>query len=131
MKIAVVVYGSPHDSPASLTAYRYVRAALEMGHRVGRVFFYGEGIHNGSRLASPPQDEADLPRLWQELGQSEGLDMVVCVAAALRRGVLNEEEATRHAKRGDNLADGFELSGLGQLIDALGDSDRLMTFGGH
>jgi tRNA 2-thiouridine synthesizing protein D len=43
---------------------------------------------------------------------------VVCVAAALRRGIV-----------ADSLAPGFRISGLGQLIDAGIKSDRLVVFG--
>jgi len=131
MNIAVVVYGSPTGSPASMSAYRYVCAALELGHRVSRVFFYGEGVHNATRLAAPPQDETSLPECWQRLARSHQLELIVCIAAALRRGVLNDQEAARHGRDASNLAPGFELSGLGQLADAALNSDRLITFGGN
>jgi tRNA 2-thiouridine synthesizing protein D len=54
------------------------------------VFFYREGVHNASALASPPRDEHSLPLAWQQLAQEYQLDLVVCVAAALRRGILDE-----------------------------------------
>ena len=56
--------------------------------------------------------------------------MVVCIAAALKRGILNQEEAERYEKPAHNLRDGFAISGLGQLVDAALMSDRLITFGG-
>ncbi|WP_372833668.1 DsrE family protein, partial [Pontibacterium sp.] len=34
-----------------------------------------------------------------------------------------------YGKSGSNLAEGFELSGLGQLADAIAHSDRVITFG--
>jgi tRNA 2-thiouridine synthesizing protein D len=58
------------------------------------------------------------------------MDLVVCIAAALRRGVLNQEEAERYEKSTHNLAQEFNISGLGQLVDAAVNSDRLITFGG-
>jgi len=60
---------------------------------------------------------------------SQGIDAVVCIAAGLRRGVLDEVEQERYEKTGNNLSKGFTLSGLGQLIDAGTNSDRLITFG--
>ncbi|WP_207061141.1 sulfurtransferase complex subunit TusD [Motiliproteus sp. SC1-56] len=130
MKIAVVVYGSPTGSGAAASAYRYVSAALELGHEITRVFFYGEAVHTATALAAPPQDENDLLSRWQQLGQARELDLVVCIAAALRRGVLDADEARRHEKEACNLAPGFTLSGLGQLTDATLNSDRVITFGG-
>ncbi|MCK5275745.1 MAG: DsrE family protein, partial [Alphaproteobacteria bacterium] len=52
------------------------------------------------------------------LAEEHNLDLVVCVAAALRRGIKD-----------DILAPGFRISGLGQLIEAGIVSDRLVTFG--
>ena len=50
-------------------------------------------------------------------------------AAAVRRGVLDANEAQRYEKPGHNLHEGFELSGLGQLTEAAIVSDRMITFG--
>ena len=47
----------------------------------------------------------------------------------LPRGILDENEAKRQGKDGDNLAPGFRISGLGQLIEAGIQSDRMMVFG--
>ena len=54
---------------------------------------------------------------------------MVCIAAAQRRGLLDENEAKRQGKDADNIAPGFRISGLGQLIEAGIQSDRLVTFG--
>ena len=66
---------------------------------------------------------------WSGLAEKHGLDLVVCVAAAQRRGILDEDEMGRHGKSANNLAPGFRISGLGQLIEAGIQSDRLVTFG--
>lgn len=129
MNISILVLGSPYDNQAAYTAYRYAKAALVNGHQVTRVFFYQEGVHNGSNLATPPQDEFDLYRAWQDLQEHHSLDLVVCIAAAARRGIIDESEMVRHQKDAHNLAPGFELSGLGQLVDAMANSDRFITFG--
>jgi len=129
MIFSLLVYAAPHSRQASESAYRFTVAALSAGHRIHRVFFYGDGVHNGTALAAPPQDECDLPARWQALAEAHDLDLVVCIAAAVRRGVLDANEARRYEKPGHNLRDGFELSGLGQLAEAAIHSDRLITFG--
>jgi tRNA 2-thiouridine synthesizing protein D len=63
------------------------------------------------------------------LGEKYKLDLVVCVAAAQRRGILDESEAKRHGKNADNIAPGFRISGLGQLIETGIESDRVVAFG--
>ena len=43
--------------------------------------------------------------------------------------MLDKTEAKRYEKSGANLDEGFTISGLGQLIDAGLNADRLVTFG--
>jgi tRNA 2-thiouridine synthesizing protein D len=129
MKFSLAIYGAPYSTQASDSAYRFALAALDAGHELHRIFFYQDGVHNGTALAAPPQDEIDLPVRWRELSARHDTDMVVCIAAALRRGLLDEDEARRYDKPASNLAQGFSLGGLGQLVDAAVHSDRLITFG--
>ncbi|WP_299592497.1 sulfurtransferase complex subunit TusD [uncultured Microbulbifer sp.] len=130
MQFTLVVYGAPHSSEGAATALRFARALLQSGHAIYRVFFYSDGVHNGSALAAPPQDEQDLLSQWQALERNHKLDLTICIAAAQRRGVLSPSEASRLEKTSGNLADGFELAGLGQLAEASAVSDRVVTFGG-
>jgi|SRR5690554_2877216 len=129
MKFTLVILGAPYGASASQSALAFAQAALADGHRIHRLFFYADGVHNATRLAAPPQDEHDLPASWSELIKQHQLDAVVCIAAALRRGLLDATEAKRYQKDSDNIAHGFELSGLGQLIEASAVSDRVITFG--
>ncbi len=129
MKFGILINEGPYQHQASDSAYQFVKAALEKGHEIFRVFFYHDGVQNATRLASPPQDDRNIIALWSALAKEHNLDLVVCVAAALRRGILDENEAKRGGKDAHNLADGFRISGLGQLIEAGIQSDRLVVFG--
>lgn len=131
MIFSIIVQAPPVQSQGAETALRFTRAVLAAGHQVHRVFFYRDGIHNGTDLASHPQDESSLPAQWQALAQKHNLDLVVCIAAAVRRGIVNEGEAKRYHHEHWNLAPGFELSGLGQLVDTCLQADRVVTFGGR
>ena len=129
MKLALMVSEGPYTHQASDTAWHFAKAALEAGHEIFRVFFYHDGVNNGTRFTAPPQDDRHIVNRWSELADQHGVDLVVCVAAAQRRGILDEDEAKRHSKDGDNLAPGFRISGLGQLIEAGIQADRLVQFG--
>ncbi|WP_316977311.1 sulfurtransferase complex subunit TusD [Shumkonia mesophila] len=118
MKFSVLVNEGPFTHQASDSAYHFVKAAIGKGHEVMRVFFYHDGVNNGAKLSSPQQDDRNIVKLWSQLGKEHGLDLVICVAAALRRGIKD-----------DVLAEGFRISGLGQLIEAGMESDRLVVFG--
>ncbi len=129
MKFGIVVNEGPYTHQASDTAYNFAKAAIDGGHEVMRVFFYHDGVNNGTRLTTPPQDDRNIVTRWAELAKENDIDMVVCVAAAQRRGIVDADEAKRNGKDADNIADGFRISGLGQLIEAGIKSDRLMVFG--
>ena len=131
MKLSILVNEGPYTHQAADTAYLFTKAALEKGHEVFRIFFYNDGVYNGSRLTVPPQDDRNIQKNWSELAAKHKLDLVVCIAAAQRRGVLDEGEAKRHGKGegAANVAPGFRISGLGQLIEMGIQSDRLVVFG--
>ncbi len=129
MKFSVQINEGPYTHQASDTAYQFTRAALDKGHEIYRVFFYHDGVNNGTRLTTPPQDDRNITNRWSELAEKHDLDLVVCVAAAQRRGIVDAEEMKRNGKDADNIAPGFHISGLGQLIEAGIQSDRLMVFG--
>ncbi len=129
MKFGILVSEGPYTHQASDSAYQFTKAALESGHEIYRVFFYHDGVNNGTRYTVPPQDDRNLQQLWTALSEAHDLDLVVCIAAAQRRGILDENEAKRQGKDGDNIAPGFRISGLGQLVEAGIQADRLVTFG--
>ena len=129
MKLSIQVNEGPYQHQASDTAYNFTKAALEAGHEIFRVFFYHDGVNNGTRYTTPPQDDRNIVSRWSELGAAHDLDLVICVAAAQRRGIVDEGEQERNGKDGNNIAPGFRISGLGQLIEAGIQSDRLVVFG--
>ncbi|HSN80047.1 MAG TPA: sulfurtransferase complex subunit TusD [Rhodoferax sp.] len=118
MKFGILVNEGPYTHQASDSAYQFAVAALAKGHTIQRVFFYHDGVNNATRLTEPPQDDRHVVNRWSALGTEHKVDLVVCVAAALRRGIKDEV-----------LAPGFRISGLGQLVDSGIKADRLVTFG--
>ena len=129
MKLTIQINEGPYQHQAADTAYFFARAALEKGHEIFRIFFYHDGVNNGTRLTTPPQDDRNIVDRWTQLGQEHDIDMVLCVAAAQRRGIVDDGEAERNGKDATNIAPGFRISGLGQLIEGGVESDRLIVFG--
>ncbi len=129
MKLSIQINEGPYQHQASDTAYQFAKAAIAAGHEIFRIFFYHDGVNNATRLAVPPRDDRDVSAQWTALSKEHDLDLVVCIAAAQRRGVMDAAEAKRQGLDADNLAEGFRISGLGQLIEAGIQSDRLVVFG--
>jgi len=130
MKFVIALFSPPH-SPAARRALRFAEAALAGGHEITRLFFYQDGVHSASANTVASQDELDVAAAWTRLVTDHQLDGVVCIAAALRRGVLNPEEANRYSRPAANLQAPWDLSGLGQLHEAAQLADRLVCFGGN
>jgi tRNA 2-thiouridine synthesizing protein D len=118
MNFAILINEGPFTHQASDSAYHFTAAAIAKGHEIYRVFFYNDGVYNSNKLSEPQSDDRNLVSLWSQLGKDNDIDLVVCVAAALRRGIKDEV-----------LEDGFRISGLGQLVEAGIQADRLVVFG--
>lgn len=129
MKFVIALFSPPH-SPAARRALRFAEAALASGHEITRLFFYQDGVYSASANTVAGQDELDVAASWTRFVADNQLDGVVCIAAALRRGVLNSEEANRYSRPAANLQAPWDLSGLGQLHEAVQLADRLVCFGG-
>jgi len=129
VKFSIVVYAAPYSSEAASTAYHFTKTLLDEGHEIYRLFFFSDGVHNANSLAVTPQDEPNLQKNWDALIKNHELDSVVCVSSAIKRGVINQQEAERHELAATSLRDSSEIAGLGQLIDAAINSDRVVNFG--
>ncbi|SHG90604.1 sulfurtransferase complex subunit TusD [Ferrimonas marina] len=123
------VNGAPYGSQHAYSALRFAEAALAEGHAIRQVFFYQDGVHNASRLLCPASDELDLSARWQAL-HSQGVELVSCVSAGLRRGVIDAEAAEDEERDSTNLAANFLLGGLGEYVTAASEADRVIQFGG-
>ncbi len=124
----LLVTGPAYGTQQASSAWQFAQAVLAAGHRITSVFFYREGVLNANQLTSPASDEFDLVRAWAALAQQHGVELNVCVAAALRRGVADEKEAAQLQLAAANLQPGFTLSGLGALAEAALSCDRLVQF---
>jgi len=117
MKFTINIYCSPDTSPAAISAFQFAKTVLEGGHEIYRLFFFNDGVLH----AIATNQSSDLPKQWQTFIQEHKLDAILCSASAKKRGI--------DAKTGAEPLPGFIISGLGQLIDSIENSDRIITFG--
>lgn len=129
MIFSIVVHAPPYSSEAAGTALRFAQALLRKNHEIYRIFFFADGVHNASRLTVVSQDENNLQDEWRQLIRANSLDATVCVSSAIKRGIIDAEQADRHELEGSSMHSEFEIAGLGQLIDAGLHSDRTISFG--
>ena len=129
MKFSVVVYAPPYSSEAATSALKFSRAVIAKGHSIYRIFFFSDGVHNANSLTITPQDEINLQAEWHDLIYEQDIDSVVCVSSGLKRGVIDSKQSENRKLDGGSMMPSSELSGLGQLVDAYSNSDRVISFG--
>jgi len=118
MNYTLAIYAHPETNSNALLAYQFAATLLRQRHSITRLFFFGDGVYNGV----VNEQQHPLPEQWQQLISEHQLDAVVCVTAAAERGIGNQSNQVRPLP-------GFDISGLGQLVEAATQSDRFVTFG--
>ncbi|MDF7671038.1 sulfurtransferase complex subunit TusD [Orbaceae bacterium ESL0721] len=114
----LIITGPAYGTQSAYTAYQFAQTLLTATpHTINTLFFYADGVYNGNCYVDPANDEFDLQLAWQKLAKDYGVKLAICIAAGQRRGVTV-----------DNLADCFELVGLGELSEAIAASDRTIQF---
>ncbi len=134
--IVILVTQEPNHPLAEL-AIRYARSALaktqetntkeppvkqaQKSHQPRQqqsvtVFFYAEGASTANALRWQTAEQINVCKQWQALASQYQLDLRVCVSTALARGVTDAENSQRHQLTGANLAEGFRLVGLSELV---------------
>ena len=124
MIFTIAVLGGHQDTQANLPALKFAESLIGLGHSINRIFFYHEGVNVALEYIDLPADEFNYGRAWTKFSVKNEVELAVCIANGSRRGIVkdnNSEEMT-------SLAKGFELVGLGQLIDAISNSDRYVEF---
>lgn len=130
MKYAICILSSHSASNTFYSAFRFTKTLLEENHSISGIFFYHESVAISSSFICPPQDEPNIQDAWLQLFSQYNITPTICIAAALKRGIIDERESARYNKAGFNIQPPFQLGGLGELISACAEADRVITFGG-
>lgn len=125
-RFSVFLNQSPFTFDSHIQAIGFI-SRLPEGDSIDRVFFYQDATLAGLNNQQPIQGQPSICDLWQDAAKATGAPLQSCIANSLRRGVFNQEEASRYNTTA-NLADGFELSGLGEMADAIANSDAIIQF---
>ncbi|RMA81076.1 sulfurtransferase complex subunit TusD [Umboniibacter marinipuniceus] len=128
MKFSLLISCAPQLSEMHHNALSFAQAVLDSGHTLESVFFWGEGTSTALKTSVSPRDEHDAATLWRDIAALGGTDLNVCIASATRRGILNKSEAKRHDLPDATVASGFNIVGLGALIEAELSADRVVRF---
>ena len=129
MRFALLVQADPAHSPGAISALRFAEAVAASEHALVGVFFQGDGVQVAQQFRRPPRDEGDLKARWAKVSEHCALPLQLCVASALRRGLVDEQEAKRAGLAAATLTLPFELAGLATFLSHMQTADRVLTFG--
>ena len=129
MNYSLLITAPANDLLTHRRAMAFAEALFEAKHSIRMIFFYGASTSVG--LAS--RVKAQNPRIgridWNAFAEKINTRLTLCISSALNEGVFDKTEASR-MKTKSTIASGFEIAGMGSFIEAIDESDRLMTFGG-
>ena len=125
---SILVTSSPFASDSAYQAAEFCRKLVQAEHTVDQIFFYQDGVYHANCLISPPSDECSPYQVWTQLNGDLGIPLIVCVTAAIRRGIISEQEAASSDNLNANLQPPFTDTGLGEFFSLLHQSDNLVQF---
>ncbi|MBF7072845.1 sulfurtransferase complex subunit TusD [Glaciecola sp. MH2013] len=109
----LMVTKAPFQSENGKMALAFCRAAIEAGHRINQVFFYQEGVFHSSTWLKPVPGELSLINEWEAFSEQTKTPLKLCVSAAERRGLVNENAEM------ELMHSSFELCGMADYFSEI------------
>lgn len=125
---SLLITKAAFDQQDAYSAYRFAVSALKLQHGIQGIFFYQAGVHNSNAFQTGHSDELNLHQKWVTLAKTHDIPLLVCVTAANRRGIINQQDALDLDIKHFNLSAPFTEVGLGELVELLNTSDRVLQF---
>ena len=119
---------APLANGSHYAALDFARALLNEGHQLRNVFFYQEACYVALSGQTPIQGQTPLAHEWRTLAIQHNFPLQVCIANALRRGLVDSREQQRYQLEHITLDEGFSLTGLGEIASSIQESDRVLQF---
>lgn len=128
MNYTVLVTGSAYGTQNASTALLFCQSLIKMRHTLNSVFFYCDGVFNANSFNKSAIDEFNLLIGWEKLNKKYKVKLYVCISAALRRGVIEDEKLSDSKIKKGNFSNFFQLTGLVELANSIRFSDRIIQF---
>lgn len=126
MNYTLIVSSNPRER-ANALALDFANAALAQGDALRCVFFIDHGASTALCTRSDAQDERDMTAQWAAIAAH--CELCVCSASAQKFGVISDVDTARNnTDIPQTLHPAFTIGGLGVLIEATDNSDRVLNF---
>ncbi|WP_334020754.1 sulfurtransferase complex subunit TusD [Alteromonas sp. S015] len=125
---SILITSSPFQGDTALRALAFVQGVIDNGDVINNIFFYSDGVHHTNNLMLNTGDELFALDSWKALANTHNVKLLVCITAAVKRGIVSELEAKENGLAHANLTAPFEQAGLGAFFTALHKCNRLVQF---
>lgn len=99
------------------TLLKMVEAARAKNHKIRGIFLYSTAVINLKKKTEPGKKYRNIPTVFESLAK-EGVPIFACQAWSDNYGLFKED-----------IVDGVEILGLGELSNMVSESDKLIVFG--
>lgn len=130
---SILVTSSPFHGDSAMRALAFIKGVIDNGDNIDHVFFYSEGVQHTNNMMVQTGDELFALTQWKSLAEQHSVRLLVCITAAVKRGIVSEQEAIENGISVNdtpcvNLTAPFEQAGLGEFFTALHSCNRLVQF---
>ena len=125
---SILITSSPFQGDTALRALAFAQGVIDNGDVINNVFFYSEGVNHANSLMLKTGDELHALEGWKSLAAEHKVKLLVCITAAVKRGIVSEQEAMENGLAYANLTAPFEQAGLGEFFTALHKCNKLVQF---
>ena len=101
------------------TMLKMIESTQKMNHDITGIFFFGTSVISLNKNVKLGKFTRNIPEAIERLSE-EGIPIYACQTWADNYGVNNE-----------NIVNGPEVLGLGELSNIVCESDKLVAFGAH
>lgn len=112
-----LLFNQDAQSSSSRRGLLFTHALLRREHQLLGIFLMDAAVLHANPKQQCPSDEYPLQSYWQHLSEHR-IPLYLCASAAERFGLHSPQD----------LAPGFEITGLGSWIELSQQADRVLTF---
>ena len=124
----LMVHSAHYANQSSRSALKYAEAVISRGHIPKAVFFYQDAVYHANGLNLVPADELDTSAGFKALNANHNTPLLLCVTAAEKRGVIDQQQAQTESLPHFNLDESFTVAGLAEMASIAAETDYLVQF---
>lgn len=125
---SVLITSPPFNGDSAQRALSFIKGVISNGDTINHVFFYGDGVYHTNSLMLETGDSLFTYGEWKNLSSAHNVNLMVCITAAVKRGIVSQQEAKENGMGQSNLQAPFQQAGLGEFFTSLHNCERLVQF---